>query len=449
MVGKMCYRYSDDNGETWSNRFIIDMPVTAIDLVNQYHDNGIHQVFWSICKPILSSDGQMYFGFTKNGNYDTHEGAIVNSPNINTETDNTKIIWNFYPKGNLGIKSPTMGNVQEEHNIVELSNGKFACIFRTQLGYPAITYSSDSCKTWSLPKPMTYENGDTIRNPRACPRVFKCSNGKYVFWFHNNSFVWGYRNPVWVSGGIEKNGEIAWSQPEVLLFDPTLLNSLLLSYPDFIEDNGGYFVTETQKKEARFHKINSTLLDMLWNQDVKAQLIDDYLVADYKNLTGTSTNYSIKVLAKSRWDGVSVNIRINGFKANDTLVSARSADGQSFFNVITKDNGTVAINLYTNNTLILSYDCGSRLIHHDSQTENVISFMLDNRTRVLSSMANGVLYNGDNIKKQGWVRLPPNFSFKPVDLLSIKSDAVRELRLFNNGMHTSEMLSEYNFFRTQ
>jgi hypothetical protein len=261
--------------------------------------------------------------------------------------------------------------------------------------------------------------------------------------------VWGYRNPVWVSGGIEKNGEIAWSQPEVLLFDPTLLNSLLLSYPDFIEDNGGYFVTETQKKEARFHKINSTLLDMLWNQDVKAQLIDDYLVADYKNLTGTSTNYSIKVLAKSRWDGVSVNIRINGFKANDTLVSARSADGQSFFNVITKDNGTVAINLYTNNTLILSYDCGSRLIHHDSQTENVISFMLDNRTRVLSSMANGVLYNGDNIKKQGWVRLPPNFSFKPVDLLSIKSDAVRELRLFNNGMHTSEMLSEYNFFRTQ
>ncbi|SEO27062.1 BNR repeat-like domain-containing protein [Mucilaginibacter gossypiicola] len=449
MVGKMCYRYSDDNGATWSNRFIIDMPVSAIDLVNQYHDHGAHQVFWTICKPILSSDGQVYFGFTRNGNYDTHEGAIVNSPNLNTETDNTKIIWNFYPKGNIGIRSPTMGNVQEEHNLVELSNGKFACIFRTQLGYPAITYSSDSCKTWSLPRPMTYENGDTIRNPRACPRVFKCSNGKYIFWFHNNSYVWGYRNPVWVSGGVEKDGEIAWSQPEVLLYDPTLLPSLLLSYPDLIEDNGGYFVTETQKKEARFHKVNPALFEMLWDQGTKSQLIESYLVADFKKATGPSVGTPIKVTSQSRWNGVSLNIRMTGFKANDTLAVSQSADGQSSVRIVAQNNGTVAINLYTNNKLILSYDCGSSRIHHDDQTDNVISFMLDNRSRVLSSMVNGVLYNGNNNTKQGWVRLPANFDFKPVSTFTIKSDAVKEARLFNSGMSTSEMLSEYRSFHLE
>ena len=60
------------------------------------------------------------------------------------------------------------------------------------------------------------------------------------------------RNPGWISGGIEKDGAIHWSQPEVLLYDddPTVR----MSYPDFIESDGRYFITETQKTVAQSTK---------------------------------------------------------------------------------------------------------------------------------------------------------------------------------------------------
>ena len=50
---------------------------------------------------------------------------------------------------------------------------------------------------------------------------------------------WQYynnRNPAWITGGIEKNGFIHWSQPEILLYhdDP----AVKMSYPDFVEVDG-------------------------------------------------------------------------------------------------------------------------------------------------------------------------------------------------------------------
>jgi len=39
-----------------------------------------------------------------------------------------------------------------------------------------------------------------------------------------------------------------------------------MSYPDFIEENGSYWVTETQKVVARVHSVDAELLNGLWNQ---------------------------------------------------------------------------------------------------------------------------------------------------------------------------------------
>ena len=34
---------------------------------------------------------------------------------------------------------------------------------------------------------MTYTpGGRVIKHPRACPPVWKTSEGRYLFWFHNN-----------------------------------------------------------------------------------------------------------------------------------------------------------------------------------------------------------------------------------------------------------------------
>ena len=46
--------------------------------------------------------------------------------------------------------------------------------------------SLDNGKTWSKPELMNYATGLPLRNPRACPRLWKCENGKYLLWYHNN-----------------------------------------------------------------------------------------------------------------------------------------------------------------------------------------------------------------------------------------------------------------------
>ena len=55
-----------------------------------------------------------------------------------------------------------------------------------------------------------------------------------------------------------------WSQPEILLYDPD--PNMRMSYPDLIEQDGRYWVTETQKTVARVHELDKTLLEGLWSQ---------------------------------------------------------------------------------------------------------------------------------------------------------------------------------------
>ena len=68
-------------------------------------------------------------------------------------------------------------------------------------------------------------------------------------------------------GGVEANTPdgktIRWSQPEIVLYDDDPM--LRMSYPDLVED-GGYFLTETQKNVARVHPIDSKLIEGLWSQ---------------------------------------------------------------------------------------------------------------------------------------------------------------------------------------
>lgn len=447
MAGKMCYRYSDNNCRTWSDRFIIEMPVTYLDRFNFFRDNGKHQAWWTICKPIVAENGQMYFSFTKNGFSDSHEGYILNSPNINTEEDNTKLIWNFYPGSDRGIRSPTMGDVQEEHNIVPLNSGGFACVYRTALGFPAISYSNDNCNTWSTPVPMRYSaTGDTIRNPRACPRIFKCSNGKYLFWYHNDSYLWGHRNPVWIAGGVEVDGVIQWSQPEILLYSQILGTFILISYPDLIEDNNKYYITETQKKDAMLHEVSSELLNRLWDQGKNKLPVNSNLVSSYSQSSDNNPT-SISINNTSNWTGTSLEAQFNTDDLNNAAgdMIATSSGKDTVSKVLIQPNGNIAMNLYSGNKMVFSLSGDKNLLNKSGK--NVISFMLDNKSRVLTAMFNGVLCNrSEQDSKQGWGRLPANFNFKAIDKVSFKSSlSISKLRVFNVGMRTSDMISEYMY----
>ncbi len=84
-VGWFVYKYSDDNGRTWSKqRYRLPMRMTAVDRTNTFQ--GKVQIFWGIGKPI-TFDGKMMFAFSKCGKYliDRSEGWFYRSDNILNE----------------------------------------------------------------------------------------------------------------------------------------------------------------------------------------------------------------------------------------------------------------------------------------------------------------------------------------------------------------------------
>jgi len=280
--GWFCFKYSDDHGRTWSEkRYRLPMRKTTVDYINPW--NGELQLFWSIDSPI-SVDSSIYFAFTKLAihAHDMGEGWFYKSDNINTEKDPEKLNWELLPDSNIGVSETSLGKTQEEHNMVSLDNDDLYCVFRTTEGYPGESYSRDGGHSWSVPEFARDKNGRVIKHPRACPKLFKCENGNYFLWYHNNNRRgWiGFRNPAWILGGIGKNGRIEWGQPEILLYGDGGVGPLnkglhRMSYPSLIEENGNYWVTHSQKDDilsevippdyckARVHAIDPKLLNCL------------------------------------------------------------------------------------------------------------------------------------------------------------------------------------------
>lgn len=288
--GKMMMKYSDDGGYSWSDqRYYVPIRNFEIDDNNIY--KGKIQFFWSVAEAIIHGDAA-YLPLSKVGNFGggfmvSGAGAILKSVNILTETDPEKIKWETLPDGNKGLLPP-QGKVADEHNIVSLNDSSLYCVYRTNQGHNVQTYSRDNGHTWTKPEWATYTpGGKLMKQPRCLNKIYKFKNGKYAIFFHNNggrdyaAHPLGSRNPTWLAGGIEKNGCIYWSQPELFLYDMNYANKI--SYPGWLEDNGEYYISETQKSIARIHKIPNEYMEMLWNQHENNTFTTDGLALELKD----------------------------------------------------------------------------------------------------------------------------------------------------------------------
>ena len=273
-LGAFVFRYSDDNGRTWSSRrHTIPVRKFRIDLENPYR--GDVCFWWGVSKPIIHG-GAAYIGFSKVGHFGEgfmaqSEGAFLKSVNVLTERNPEAIEWETLPDGEVGLRSPE-GPVSDEQNLVGLNDGSLYCTYRTITGWSCGAYSRDGGHTWTAPAFAVYTpNGRRFKHPRAANFVRKRENGKYIYWFHNNSTRWyntgataGNRNVAWLSGGTEREGFIHWSQPEIALYNEDFHRGS--SYPDFIEEGGRFFIISTQKTSARTVEVDPELLAGLWAQ---------------------------------------------------------------------------------------------------------------------------------------------------------------------------------------
>jgi hypothetical protein len=449
VLGWYCYKYTDDGGRSWSERFRLPMRVTECDRGNDFQ--GKVQLFWGIDKADDVAGGMM-FAFTKLGKYmlDQGEGWFYRCDNIHTERDPAKLAWQLLPEGERGLRFDPFGSIQEEHNLVPLTDGSLYCVYRTCTGYPAESYSRDGGKTWSTPVRMRFADSKPIKNPRACPRLFRCRNGKFLFWFHNHSgTTYQGRNPAWLAGGVEKNGRILWSQPEVLIYgSDTPSTPARFSYPDLIEQDGRYWITCTDKVTGRVHEIPTDLVEGLWAQfDRPANRALPRPSALFAGRAATPSaplvmppGAPIGLPSNAEPCGFSIDLslRSGSLEPDVVLWDARDESGMGV-HLVTAGQQQIEIVL-TGEQRSTTWATDPGLL--STTRPHRVTVVVDNGPKLISWVIDGRLCDGGDHRQHGWTRYPSDLgSVILATKTTVAADSVSHLQVFDRALRTSEVVA--------
>jgi len=481
-LGHFVFRFSDDHGVTWSPKRY-DIPMREFKIDRQNSTGGKIKFFWNVGKPFIRGT-DAYVSIHKVGGFGegfftSSEGAFLKSDNILTERDPEKIRWITLPDGDVGLRTPKGGGpIAEEQSTVVLSDGSLYCVYRTIDGHPANSISRDGGRTWSEPKYLTYADGRPIKHPRAANFVWKCSNGKYLYWFHNHggrfiaehpnrrTMAYEDRNPAWLCGGVEadtpQGKTIKWSQPEIVLYDDDPM--IRMSYPDLIED-GGYFLTETQKNIARIHPIDAKLIEGLWSQFDAPKPVEG-AVFDRRLKDGpTKGAWPLKPLppfivrdngrpdhgTKDLRRGFTIEIWAQFSVRNQFQILAdnRERYGRGF---LLRTSGRFdTIELLLNDSRSDARWESDRVIEENRWTHIVA--IVDGGPKTISFVVDGRLCDGAERRQFGWGRFPSNYRGPAGDQLHVASNVpgsianfygeIARIRIFDHALRISEAVSEY------
>jgi len=436
-LGHFVFKYSDDHGRTWSpERYEIPQRDFEIDRKNPY--GGKIKFFWTVGKA-FAYKGAGYVPLHKVGGFGegfftSSEGVLLRSANILTEADPTKVVWETLPDGDIGIRTPNGGGkIAEEQSFSVMSDASIFCVFRTVDGHSAHTYSRDGGRSWEPSQYMRFAGGRLMKHPRAANFAWRAANGKYLYWFHNHGGrSYEDRNPVWLSGGVEADGPtgkiIRWSEPEIVLYDDDPI--IRMSYPDLVEDDGKYYLTETQKDVARVHEIDTNLIEGLWNPVAPPAPIPSEPKPFYQR--------------SRRADHGKEDLR-SGFSLDLWVNLADSRPGQMLLesagvSLRTVAGGAVELMLTDGRTENRwASDPGSIAA---GKPQHIVA-IVDGGPKIISFVINGRLNDGGEARQFGWGRFSPNLKGVSGLLEIKKSPAVQQLRVYDRYLRTAEAIGSY------
>ena len=475
-LGHYVFKFSDDHGRSWSaKRYDVPLREFECDRNNVY--GGKLRFFWNVGRPLILGDAAIMVmhkvGAMGAGFFAQSEGAIFKSKNILTERDPEKITFETLPDGDIGLRTPAGGGrVAEEQSIVKLSDGSLYCVYRTVDGWPTIAYSRDGGHKWTPPAYKTYTpGGRRVKHPRAANFAWNCSNGKFLYWFHNHGGVfvgkmsadWGGanpyddRNPAWLMAGREVDTPqgkcIQWSQPEIVLYDDDPY--IRMSYPDLVEDGGKFFVTETQKNVGRVHEIPAALVNGLFNQFASKTVATNSLSLNLpagKPMPKEAPMPKLPVLnfrdtkradhgCKDARAGFSLDLwlQLDSLKPGQAILDSRDEAGRGIL-VSTTDAGTIQITLNDGRSES-SWDSDKGAVKLGKPQHVVIT--VDGGPKIITFVVNGVLCDGGDERQFGWGRFSPNLR-TPTGAAVLKiAPAARSLRIYNRALRTSEAVGNW------
>jgi len=309
-AGDIFFKYSDNDGLTWSERFPVGVPKTAMD---RDEIGDIHG--WNFGQPRLLPTGQVLMTYTKirrsslyppgwrldarnqwqgdpgidlatrpaneqGGSPNEWETEVffLQLSNILTETDPARLRFRFLPEGDEGLWVPypaTDRHFGQEGTLVGLSNGRLLCVFRSRLGHPFYSISADRGATWSNPEVLRLSpDGEPFNQPCApCP-LTRLPDGRYIFLFHNTKpegSGWYPRDPLWIAVAREapevtENAGLTFTQPRVIIYNDGKpggpFKDFEIGYPQCYQFGGRTVVVYANKTcQLRINDIPCALID--------------------------------------------------------------------------------------------------------------------------------------------------------------------------------------------
>jgi concanavalin A-like lectin/glucanase superfamily protein/BNR/Asp-box repeat protein len=495
-LGHYVFKYSDDHGRSWSTRRY-EVPVREFEVDRKNIYGGKIRFFWNVGRPLLLPDAALLtlhkVGAFGQGFMTISEGVFMKSRNILTERDPEKLVFETLPEGDAGLRAPKGGGlIAEEQSVTVLSDGSLYCVYRTVDGYPACAYSRDGGRTWSEPAYATYTpGGKRIKHPRAANFAWRCSNGKFLYWFHNHGGPaarrpgwdpYADRNPAWLCAGEERDSPqgkvIHWSQPEILLYDDD--SFIRMSYPDLVEEDGRFWITETQKNAGRVHELDRELLEGLFGQLANRTAATEGLLLDlpgerrkakgerrkgegergkaegergkaattpmprlpaFHQRDNSRPDYGRKDLRA----GFSVDLwlRLETVDAGQVLLDSRTETGQGLL-LATAEGGALRLTLNDGREESgWSSDAGllqAGKVHH-------VAAIVDGGPKIITWVIDGVLNDGGEHRQFGWGRFSPTLrdaNGAPTLRIgpSLRGEVCR-VRIYGRALRTSEAVGNY------
>ena len=464
-LGHFVFKFSDDHGRSWSaRRYEIPMRETQIDRVNV--TQGKIRIFWHVGRPAVRR-GSVYVPFSKMvgvSNLSRSEAYFLRSDNLLTEPDPEKVRWVTLPEGESGLRAPA-GIIAEEPSLVVLSDDSLYCTYRTAAGHAAHAYSRDGGLTWTPPAFMTYApGGRRVKHTRAANFVWRTASGRYLYWFHNHEVpdFTGQRNPAWVAGGREIDSPagrmIEWSQPEILFYATSA--ETRMSYPDLVEENGRYFVTETQKTVARVHEVPTSFFEMLWAQPDNRRVARTALVADLSAAecaAGKTAKLpaAFDLEAAPEEGGLTLEawVRFDDLAPGQTLLDSRDGAGRGF-SLVTTDRGAVQLSIRgalggsRRENFVLTetgWDCDPGLLQ-PGKWHHVVA-IVDGGAKVISFVVDGQVCDGGAARPYGWAKFARDLRMIPTTKsLRLAPSLHGELggvRIYNRRLYVSDVIGNW------
>lgn len=286
-AGHMFFKFSDDDGLTWSPRYQIPIRRTAID------QEGFDMHGWNFGQPMVLQNGKVMLTFNKIQpttlpalfeNWRTEVFFLV-AENLLTETDPTKLTFQLLPEDDYGLIVPntrTGKPFAQEASVVSLASGRLLTVMRTDTGFIYYATSDDYGSTWTRPDVLRASpNGPGLRQP-VCPApLTKLRDGRYVLLFHNNNGTANggagpyaslrNRTPLWLAvareaRGIVENAGLIFSAPRVVIENGAEPKGSTgrtdISYQRFFQRGGRYFIVYNHRKlDINIHAVAPELLE--------------------------------------------------------------------------------------------------------------------------------------------------------------------------------------------